>query len=983
MKPIQRVKSILLLTLLIISTSAVMLPMNESYAAPAPMTFTTGETIDFTSNTGMSFWSGVSMSFGTGIVIQFIEVFNGNGLLEPCDVIQVVFPLGFIMDPCTWWEVLDPLGNPTGFEFHIDEPYGPSEFHVDFVWPGPFPLPVPGGINFAEKKIDVIQPCSYFVVHWPVGWYPAPCTWWEIIDPETGEATGYEFHVDWTNESCEFHIDEMIPGPYILPFPWHMIEARRKITTINPCDWFYILDLPGFNQPCTWWEVLDPHTGEPTGLEFHIDIAPGDGTFHVDETYPAGGIDITMSYPTRVRQKISVLEPCSWFKVDDLTTTPKPCTWWKIVRPEIDDVEFHVDISDPDTGMFHIDIVLPSSMQIPPYYQLEAEKKFVGISPCDWFKVESPQGFLPTVCSWWRITWPPEWAGVEFHVDSTDGIDKFHIDLVPDPVPAPPSPPPWNVTAEFFDTWYFKPDYADYVPSGMPDFDQRQWGTYNWTDVGGAWSHCGPVAVANSLWWLDSEFEPNPIPPPTINDGYPLVQSYNSGGWDDHDPQNVPWLVEHLAYLMDTDGRRTIILPHSGTNVNDMEAGLAHYLSWTGINPLGDVDGDGEVTPNDEMIVLNAMGSMPGNANWDLRADCFPASVSYPPMADNVIDPNDLMLVQGNMGMKGAFYEHTVMQPDFYFIEEEVEKCQDVVLLIGYWFYDPAGGWYREPGGHYVTVAGVDSTHLKLALSDPVQDAFETGMIPEGRIPVPHVHMPPEPPYVTHNDAAFVSQDVYDVTTVTPPWPPCPGGNWYLPNFASWRPAPPYFAVIESAVVTSPLGVHDINVTNVKTCKDGCLPMQVVGKGYTAHINITVKNEGDYIETFTVDAYANVTLIGSATVSNLAAGATTVVTIVWNTSTFTYGKYILSTYANPVVGETDLADNTFIDGLVKVVVPGNVDANGLVNMLDLYRVALNFGKTIGMPGYDPNADIDDNHMINMLDLYITALNFGKIDPPPP
>jgi hypothetical protein len=51
-------------------------------------------------------------------------------------------------------------------------------------------------------------------------------------------------------------------------------------------------------------------------------------------------------------------------------------------------------------------------------------------------------------------------------------------------------------------------------------------------------------------------------------------------------------------------------------------------------------------------------------------------------------------------------------------------------------------------------------------------------------------------------------------------------------------------------------------------------------------------------------------------------------------------------------------------------------------MLDLYRVALNFGKTIGQPGYDPNCDIDDNHIINMLDLYITALNFGKTDPPP-
>jgi hypothetical protein len=308
----------------------VVLPVNISHAQGNTMNFTTGEIIDFHSTTTMSFWSGVSFMFTSGIYIQFVEVFNGNGVIESCDVIQVIFPPGFILEPCSWWEVLDPQGNPTNFEFHIDQQYGPNEFHVDIVWPGPFPLPIPGGVNLAEKKITSVEPCDYYVVHWPVGWYPAPCTWWEIMNPETYEPTGYEFHVDWTNESCEFHIDEMIPGPYILPFPWHILEARQKIETIDACDWFYILDLPGFDQPCTWWEVLDPITGDPTDLEFHVDIAPGDGTFHVDQTDPSGGISIPMSYPTRARQKISIIEPCSWFEVDDPTTVPKTCTWWKI-----------------------------------------------------------------------------------------------------------------------------------------------------------------------------------------------------------------------------------------------------------------------------------------------------------------------------------------------------------------------------------------------------------------------------------------------------------------------------------------------------------------------------------------------------------------------------------------------------------------------------------------------------------------------------
>jgi len=956
-------------------------PFQESSAQSNTMSFTTGEIINFHSTTEMSFWSGTSMTFTSGIIVQFIEIFDSDGVLEPCDVIQIIFPPGFIMEPCSWWEVLDPQGNPRGLEFHIDQQYGPAEFHIDTVWPAPMPLPNPGGINLAEKKISKIEPCNYFVVHWPSGWYPAPCSWWEIMHPETHKPTGFEFHVDWTNESCEFHIDQVIPGPYILPFPWHQIEARKKITRIAPCNWFVILDPAGFvPTPCSWWEVLDPNTGEPTGYEFHIDQAPGDGTFHVDQTDPSQGFDIPMSYIVRVRQKITTIEPCSWFKVDDLTATPKPCTWWRIILPEMGDVEFYVDQSDSDTGIFHIDTVLPSSMQIPPYYSLMAEKKFVGISPCDWFRVKSPQGFLPTEYSWWRITWPLEWAGIEFHVDSTDGISKFHIDDVPDPVPSPPTPPPWNVTAEEFtppSPWYWKGNYVDYAPSGVPDFDQRQGGTYQWKDQWGAWSHCGPVAVANSLWWLDSEFEPNPIPPPIINDGFPLVQTY--GQWDDHSPLNVPWLVEHLAYLMDTDGRRTGLI-HSGTNVHDMEAGLAHYLSWTGVNPKGDVNGDGIVDQLDANIVQAAMGSAPGTPNWNMAADVFPASTTYPPVADNIINMQDANLVAANMGKKGLFYEHTVMQPDFFFIEEEVKKCQDVVLLVGYWIFNTqTGEWYREPGGHFVTVAGVDSTNIKLALSDPVQDAFESGLIPEGRIPVPHVHPPPEPPYITHNDAQYVSQDIYNVAQISPPWnPPCPGGNWMLVNFASWRPAPPYFAVIESAVVTSPLGKHDIAVTNLTSCYGST----ILAQNRTYNVTITVKNEGAYPETFTLTLYWNSTNTIASTAVSLAVNETKSIQLQWNTKGYQrYVRYKLSAYATPVAGETDIADNTFVDPRnLLMTYPGDIDGNKKVEVKDIAAIAKLFGINYPDPRYDPNKDIDCNGKIDVKDVSIAARNFGYVEP---
>jgi hypothetical protein len=44
--------------------------------------------------------------------------------------------------------------------------------------------------------------------------------------------------------------------------------------------------------------------------------------------------------------------------------------------------------------------------------------------------------------------------------------------------------------------WYYKPDTTT-APSGMPDFDQYQFGS-------DSQAFCGPTAVANCLWWFDA-----------------------------------------------------------------------------------------------------------------------------------------------------------------------------------------------------------------------------------------------------------------------------------------------------------------------------------------------------------------------------------------------------------------------------------------------------------------------------------------------
>jgi hypothetical protein len=63
--------------------------------------------------------------------------------------------------------------------------------------------------------------------------------------------------------------------------------------------------------------------------------------------------------------------------------------------------------------------------------------------------------------------------------------------------------------------------------------------------------------------------------------------------------------------------------------------------------------------------------------------------------------------------------------------------------------------------------------------------------------------------------------------------------------------------------------------------------------------------------------------------------------------------------------------------VVALSVVGDVDNNGIVNMLDVYNVALHFGAIVGQAHYVSNYDIDDNGIINMLDLYTTAVHCGQ------
>jgi hypothetical protein len=165
--------------------------------------------------------------------------------------------------------------------------------------------------------------------------------------------------------------------------------------------------------------------------------------------------------------------------------------------------------------------------------------------------------------------------------------------------------------------------------------------------------------------------------------------------------------------------------------------------------------------------------------------------------------------------------------------------------------------------------------------------------------------------------------------------------------------------------------LHDIAITNVTTLKN------LVGQGFSMHMNVSVTNQGDYSETFNITAYANQTIIAIFENTTLTSGSSATIAFTWNTTGFAKGNYTIGAYAWPVPGETHKEDNTCPDGKVLVTIAGDVTGEGLCDMQDISILVDKFLAKPGDPLWDPNCDIQDDLVIDMADISIAIDNFMK------
>jgi hypothetical protein len=250
---------------------------------------------------------------------------------------------------------------------------------------------------------------------------------------------------------------------------------------------------------------------------------------------------------------------------------------------------------------------------------------------------------------------------------------------------------------------------------GMPDFDQKQ---DAWVNAQQQWTWCGPVAVSNCLWWFDSKFE-------TIK-----CKSLPAGTL-----VRPPSVSDHYSLVYAIPAAGTVWDDHDPQNV-------VPYITALGNSLAGGVPAGGTTAQQLKTMIENYLASAQVNL-W------------------------------------GHYAVTIIESPTFAYMYAQIDSSQDLILLLGFWQFDPAnGGWCRF-GGHWVTIAGADNTANANMISfcDPTFDNAEipgqAGVVWNGWL-VPHL------PHnvATHNDAGNVSHDWYPVQASGSPGGGISPGNY-------------------------------------------------------------------------------------------------------------------------------------------------------------------------------------------------------------
>jgi len=175
---------------------------------------------------------------------------------------------------------------------------------------------------------------------------------------------------------------------------------------------------------------------------------------------------------------------------------------------------------------------------------------------------------------------------------------------------------------------------------------------------------------------------------------------------------------------------------------------------------------------------------------------------------------------------------------------------------------------------------------------------------------------------------------------------------------------------------------HDVDVHYVKPLKN------VVGQKYATQFNVTLSNEGAFNETAYIKIWAQNsthTLLVHSSIVTLTSGTMTNMTLAGSTTKLSKGNYLIFVTISIVQNEIDVYDNTYVDGWVLITIPGDINGDQSVNILDAIIMASHFGHKNG-DDHTPctkawrdcmNSNINCDGTVNILDAIILAGHFGE------
>ena len=188
---------------------------------------------------------------------------------------------------------------------------------------------------------------------------------------------------------------------------------------------------------------------------------------------------------------------------------------------------------------------------------------------------------------------------------------------------------------------------------------------------------------------------------------------------------------------------------------------------------------------------------------------------------------------------------------------------------------------------------------------------------------------------------------------------------------------------------------HDIAIEELTMIKT------VVGQGLSSNISVTVKNYGNFTESFNVTIRYNDLAMNLQNGKNystviLSSGDSLILTLTWNTTNVPKDNYTISGAITILPEEVQTEDNSISDGWVIVAMIGDLTGpesppgsgqkppDGACDMRDVALIARYFGETV--PPAMANCDLTGltfgipDGEINMRDIGLIARHFGETDP---